>query len=407
MNRVCLNRFFNGETKLKPEILTRSQFSAPRPAAKRSILSWSVWVIVCILLSISGCVSESGIAISTLVENATSTKLPTQATNPTITSSPTQKLSSTPQPTATISSTPAPSAISTITPTPDPYLEYTIEYLGMREYGGGEIEIVEVLAENSYFTRYLIRYPSDGLEIYGFLNVPVSEGPYPVIIALHGYIDPEIYNTIDYTTRYADAFARAGYLVFHPNLRTYPPSDTGDNLFRVGMAIDVLNLIEILKAGSELPAEIAGMDSGRIGMWGHSMGGGVTTRVITVSGDVQAAVLYGAMSGEERQNFEAILRWSDGLRGNEELAVSADQLERISPFNYFNQIKASVSIHHGRADQLVPLAWSIQTCDALRELQKEVDCLYYEGMPHTFYGEGDERFIQNTLFFFNQLLMDR
>ena len=43
--------------------------------------------------------------------------------------------------------------------------------------------------------------------IYGFMNVPNADGPHPVIIALHGYIDPAIYQTLDYTTRYADALA--------------------------------------------------------------------------------------------------------------------------------------------------------------------------------------------------------
>jgi dienelactone hydrolase len=31
-------------------------------------------------------------------------------------------------------------------------------------------------------------------------------------------IDPAIYNTLDYTTLYADALASAGYIVLHPNL---------------------------------------------------------------------------------------------------------------------------------------------------------------------------------------------
>jgi len=59
------------------------------------------------------------------------------------------------------------------------------------------------LDQNLYFTRYLIRYPSDGLNIYGFANIPNEAGAYPVVIALHGYIDPALYNTLDYTTHYA------------------------------------------------------------------------------------------------------------------------------------------------------------------------------------------------------------
>lgn len=257
-----------------------------------------------------------------------------------------------------------------------------------------------------YFTRYLIRYPSDGLNIYGFADIPNDEELHPVIIALHGYIDPAIYNTLDYTTHYADAMASAGYIVLHPNLRGYRPSDDGENLFRVGMAIDVLNLIALVQsqsgAGAADPLRTALPD--RIGLWGHSMGGGITTRVLTVTDAVKAAVLYAAMSGDEQKNYEAILQWSGQTRGLEELNVPVEALTRISAMYYFGNINAAVSIHHGTIDEVVPLDWSVTTCDQLTSLGKNVECIYYEGMPHTFYGTGNEQFTQNTVRFFDQYL---
>jgi dipeptidyl aminopeptidase/acylaminoacyl peptidase len=303
-----------------------------------------------------------------------------------------------PSATATAALPPSPTA------TPDPYAALRIDSLAQRSYGGGEITVHEMLADNSYFTRLLISYPSDGLEIYGFLNVPKrGDPPYPVVIALHGYIDPEIYSTVDYTTRYADGLARAGFLVLHPNLRGYPPSDSGDNLFRVGMAVDVLNLIALVKAHGGQPGPLELANPQAIGLWGHSMGGGISTRVITVSSDVDAAVLYAPMSGDERQNYEAINQW-DHQRGLEELEVPVDELASISPVYYFDRIQAAISIHHGRTDELVPLRWSIATCEQLQALQKEVDCTWYKNEPHTFYGEGDGLFEQRVIEFFNREL---
>src|SRR5215212_3963385 len=202
----------------------------------------------------------------------------------------------TPLPTATQPPTATATLPPTLSPTPDPYLPWSIDYLRSRTYGGGQIDFLEVLGQNLYFTRYLIRYPSEGLNIYGFADIPNDEESHPVIIALHGYIDPAIYNTIDYTTHYADALASAGYIVLHPNLRGYTPSDNGENLFRVGMAIDVLNLIALVQSqsGGTDPLRTASPD--RLGLWGHSMGGGITTRVLTVSADVKAALLYAPMS---------------------------------------------------------------------------------------------------------------
>src|SRR5687768_3082546 len=327
---------------------------------------------------------------------ACASPLPTPTATPTVTE--------TPFPTATQLFTPTVSPIPTLSPTPDPYFAYTIQYLRSRAYGGGQIEFLEILEQNIFFRRYLIRYPSDGLNIYGFANIPSDAGPHPVIIALHGYIDPAIYNTIDYTTRYADALASAGYIVFHPNLRGYLPSDSGDNLFRVGMATDVLNLIALIQTQSGGSDLLRNADPNSIGLWGHSMGGGITTRVLTVTDDVKAAVLYGSMSGDEQKNYEAIRVWSGQTRGLAELDIPIEALNRISSMYFFQNITAAVSIHHGMADQLVPLNWSEVTCEQLRTIGRNVECLYYEDMPHTFYGQGDEQFIQNTIRFFNQYL---
>jgi uncharacterized protein len=310
-----------------------------------------------------------------------------------------------PPPSVTPAPTVVPSETATVTPTPDPYGVYTIDYLRSRSYGGGEFQVTETLGDNGQFMRYLFEYPSEGLAIHGFMNIPKGDGPFPVVIALHGYIDPDVYNTFDYTTRYADTLANAGFLVIHPNLRGYRPSDEGDNLFRVGMAEDVLNLIALVKArgGQGGPLELA--DPDRIGLWGHSMGGGIVTRVITVSPDVRAAVLYAPMSGDERKNYEAILGWSNGERGRAELAVPVEVLTGISPEYFFDGITTPVSIHQGTLDQTVAVQWTRHTCDLLQSLGKTVECHFYEGAPHTFTGEADEDFKQDVLEFFERYLV--
>jgi dipeptidyl aminopeptidase/acylaminoacyl peptidase len=117
------------------------------------------------------------------------------------------------------------------------------------------------------------------------------------------------------------------------------------------MAIDVLNLIAIVKETGGQPGSLELADPSAIGLWGHSMGGGISTRVITVSPDVRAAVLYGAMSGDEKKNFERIFTYfSPGTRGQEELKAPAEVFQRISPIHYLERITAAVSIHHGKED---------------------------------------------------------
>lgn len=315
----------------------------------------------------------------------------------------------TPRPTMAVPPTPTPwvTAVAPLTPTPtatpDPYAGVTIADLRARSYGAGSFEEAGFMAETNAFTRHLITYPSDGLTIYGFMNVPKNvTGPLPVVLVLHGYVNPAEYNTLAYTTSHADFLAANGYLVIHPNYRNYPPSSTGPNDLRVGFALDVLNLIALVQKQGGQPGPLQLADPSRISLWGHSMGGGIALRVLVVNPDVRAAVLYASMSGDEYKNFEQIFAWTDGRSGQEELAIPPEEMARIAPINHLEAINAAITIHHGTADGQVPLGWSAELCDKLRELGKTVSCYTYEGQPHYFWGAQDDLFRERVLAFFAQ-----
>jgi uncharacterized protein len=310
-----------------------------------------------------------------------------------------------PSPAATAAPTLEPTATAALDPTPSPYADLTIAALANRSYGGGELQIVDTLLETDTFTRYLITYPSDGLTIYGYLNVPNEGDKFPVALVLHGYINPDAYSTVAYTERYATSLVEAGYMVIHPNFRNHPPSDSGPDPYRIGYAIDVLNLIAIIREQSEDPfGYLRRADADRIHLWGHSMGGGVALRVIAVNNAeyIRAAVLYGSMSGNEIWNYEQIRIWSNNQRGEFELAASPEMQEAISPIYHLARIRAAVSIHHSYDDQQVPVSWSEDLCRQLEELDHPVECFFYEGLPHTFNGWGDNRFMERVIDFFGR-----
>ena len=324
---------------------------------------------------------------------------PTPMPSPTATSTTTPTTTLTATPTATATPTPT----FTPTPTPDPYAGLTISDLAARAYGGGEIQVEEVLAVTAAFTRSLITYPSDGLTIYGFIDVPRGEGPFPVVVVLHGYIPPPEYQTVAYTTRYADALARAGYVAIHPNLRNFPPSDGGENVFWTGNAIDTLNLIALVQAWGGKPGLLRQADPERVGVWGHSMGGGAAIHVITVDPGIRAAVLYAAISADPRLNRERDFYWRGALV-YKEVRVSEEDMRRIAPIDHLDRIQAAVSIHHSAADPMVPPAWSDDLCARLEALGKTVECFTYQGLPHTFRGDGDTLFMQRYVDFFDRYL---
>lgn len=281
----------------------------------------------------------------------------------------------------------------------------TIEALRAREYGTeGRIERVAVLERNEAFTRYLIRYPSDDLMIGGFMNVPAGQGPFPVVLVNHGYMPLETYETQTYTTKYADALARAGYLVLHSNYRNHRGSDSGPNDFRVGYAIDILNLIELAKALPEA-------DPDRIGLWGHSMGGGVTLRVLTVTDDVKAALVYGAVSADEVEIYnQRRERWGRSGATWRGFPVSPEDdpalYAAVSPINAIKYITAPVSIHHGELDDSVPFEWSERLYNKLLAAGKEVEFFAYSDQPHNFVGAGYELFLKRMIAFFDAHLKE-
>jgi len=317
-----------------------------------------------------------------------------------------QALPTTPPPTA------APTATQPLpTATPDPYAPLTIDALAARSYGGGLLEITDTLESNDRFTRYEIKYPSDGLTIYGFMDVPNEGNNFPVALLLHGYIDPDEYELVPYTRRYADALAEAGYFVIHPNFRNYPPSDSGPDPYRIGYAIDVLNLIAIIREQSQDPlGTLRRANADDINLWGHSMGGGVALRVITVLNEpyLRAAVLYGSMSGDEARNYGRIRSWTNDSRVRFELAAPAAMLEAISPIYHLDRVRAAVAVHHSYADDVVPVEWSEEVCGVLDglfaagEIPHAPECFFYDLQPHTFRGDGDILFMERVVEFFNR-----
>jgi len=265
---------------------------------------------------------------------------------------------------------------------------YSLEALSEREYGQGELTVEYPWHNQAEFTRYYITYDSDDLTIHGYVNIPNGKGPFPVVIALHGYIPPSEYQTLDYSTRYADAIAKNGYIVLHPNMRNFPPSDSPGRIrdFQAGYVADVMNLLAYVKEEAGQKGSIfEAADLLRMGIWGHSLGGGVALRVVNLVPEIKAAVLYGAVSQ----------RYSNNSAGFKVYDLSATD--------------AAFSVHHGTADPTVSVTWSQQLCKQLEEAGREHECFFYEDAPHTFIRQGndDPLFIRRTVDFLNMWVKEK
>lgn len=334
---------------------------------------------------------------------ATAVPSPTATPRPTPPPAPAPSPTPTPVPTPSPAPTPTATPVPEPTPTPHPLAAYTIDGLRSRDYPGGTVEILQTLDVTDAYTRYAIAYPSDGLRITGVMHVPHGKGPFPVVILAHGYIPPDQYWPGADTWREADFLARRGYLCIAPDFRGWAGSDPGPNYFRTGIVIDVLNLI------SSLPS-IPQADPERVGLWGHSMGGGLVAKAITIDPRVDAAVLYGPVSAYDLDN---IRKWGDGLPEDSDDPLAAvyraaardpDVVRLTSATFYFHYVTAAVQIHQGTADTVTPPEWARAIRDSLLLADKDVEYYEYPGQGHAFQGESWQRFMERTAAFFDEHL---
>jgi dipeptidyl aminopeptidase/acylaminoacyl peptidase len=307
---------------------------------------------------------------------------------------------------------------------------YTIEGLRNHEYESGKIHIGETLSKNESYTIYRIDYPSGGLRITGVMSVPVGDGPFPVIVMNHGYFNRDDFHSGDGTDRASEYLVRRGYITIASDYRSWGDSDIGPSFFYSGLAIDVINLLNAIPS-------VPQADPSRVGMWGHSMGGGVTMKVLAILGGrvvpsdneeriakfpegettVKAAVLYSTVSAD---NQDLVDRWGMGCFGDiaagEDLygcnssdiipdglprnlqdayqfaANDSKTLKLTSPLYYLDSISIPVQIHYGTEDGKffggTPPEWSKKLYQGFVDVgKKNVELFGYDGEGHSFFAD--------------------
>ncbi len=271
----------------------------------------------------------------------------------------------------------------------------SIESLRQGEYPGSDLIIEQTLDPGLNYQRYIVSYKSEGLKIYGLLTIPNGEAPkegWPAIVFNHGYIPPSQYKTAERYVVYTDAFSRNGYVLLKPDYRGHGNSEGeasggyGSN----GYTIDVLNALSSLK-------KYPGVDTNRIGMWGHSMGGFITLRSMVVGKDIKAGVIWGGVVASYKDLLERWRRRSPlpSLPGNvrsswrqtlvEQYGAPEDNPDfwnSISANAYLKDISGPLQLHHGESDQSVPVSFSRTLEKQMQDAGEELEFFTYPGDDH-------------------------
>lgn len=311
--------------------------------------------------------------------------------------------------TAPVTASPAPSATPVLNP-------MSIATLRAGVYPGSEIVVEQELAAGVNYRRYYVYYLSQGLKIYALLTIPNGAPPaggFPAIVFNHGYIPPDIYRTTERYVAYVDRLARAGYVVFRIDYRGHDKSEGeargayGDP----GYEIDVLNALASIRRHPQVNPD-------KVGMWGHSMGGYLTLRAMVISKDIKAAVIWAGVVGSYEEMLYNWRRTGDftpspssqgaGWR-NEWIAAYGTPAQNpafwdsVSATSYLADLSGPLQLHHGTADEDVPLAFSIRLAEQGRAVGRDVELYTYENDNHNISGHFSQA-MDRTIAFFDRYL---
>lgn len=270
---------------------------------------------------------------------------------------------------------------------------------------------VGALNPEEFVQPRLFHYPAPGLtedttfHIPGFAYTPPGEGPFPVVIWIHG--GPESQYRPGFNATVQMWVDQLGVAVLAPNVRGslgygrgYLSLDDGKR--REDSVRDIGALLDWIATRPEL-------DAGRVAVFGASYGGYMALASAVHYSDR----LAGAVDRSGISNFVTYLENTQDYRrdlrrfeyGDERDPEMRAFLQSISPLNNVDKINIPLLIVQGQNDPVVPVTESEQMVKALRERGQTVWYLNALNEGHGYEKkENRDIYEQVTLMFLKQVL---
>ncbi len=289
--------------------------------------------------------------------------------------------------------------------------ELSIEHFAQMRLSGTGLTLESVLADENVYTRYSITYKSNGLTISGIMNIPKGDGPFPLVVLNHGFIAPSVYTNGRGLRREQDYLARQGFAVIHPDYRGYAFSDPSPDermIYDASLeySMDSINAIHAVRN-----ANLPNVDTSKVGMLGHSLGGGIALNISVAHPDmIDAVILYAPVHSDAWENF---LRWRDMREEGDRTRVALGTRQEnpgdwdaLSSLTHLSQVDDPILLFHGTADKSVPKEWSDFLSENLEQLGKNVTYIEYEGEKHEFIQQWNDFMQQSSKFLRSNLMRE-
>ena len=259
---------------------------------------------------------------------------------------------------------------------------------------GAGFEIVDT-REGQFAMLSLVAYQSDGFRIYGVISRPKAEGTYPLLLYNHGGESGMFGNELDHPLAF-------GFVQVASAFRAEPVRWFGQQFISEGMAspwdADVSDALVMLSCAEQLP----NVDASRVLAFGGSRGGGVPLlAAIRAPGRFHSVVeLFGPTDFFDpgfRDDLEALVTGTEDtrpgvgflktellepyIRGDLSLEEARLALLRRSALYFVNRLPP-LQIHHGTADEIVPISQSDRLAAQMELRNLSVEYFQYPGVGH-------------------------
>ena len=219
----------------------------------------------------------------------------------------------------------------------------------------------------------------DGEEVPAFLYLPEGEGPFPVVIMVHGGPEAQLRPVFSPLAQY---FVSSGYAVAAPNVR----GSTGygkryEHLDDVHGRLDsVRDLVSLHDWLSGQPR----IDGSRAVLYGGSYGGYMVLAGLAFFPERWAAGIEIVGISSLVTFLENTADWRRAVREREYGSLERDRdfLHEVSPLTHVDRIRAPLFIIHGANDPRVPLGEAEQIHRSLTQRGVRCELLVYPDEGH-------------------------
>jgi dipeptidyl aminopeptidase/acylaminoacyl peptidase len=262
------------------------------------------------------------------------------------------------------------------------------------------------LDAGSFVAPELVRVKSfDGLSVPAFLYKPRGQGPFPVLIDIHGGPEsqarPGFHPLAQYLTR------ESGIAVLVPNVRG------SDGYGKTYLALDNErkreDSVKDIGAFLDWIAAEPSLDEKRVAVTGGSYGGYMVLACLVHHGsrllggiDVVGIANFVTFLENTRDYRRDLRRVEYGDESNPEMRAF---LREISPLTHVDRINSALLVGHGTNDPRVPVSEAEQIISAVRGRGREVWSVVATNEGHGFQKkENRDRFTEISVMFLERIL---